>query len=80
MTAASVRRTVTVERPVQAVADYLSDFTTSARWDPYTVECDRLDDGTAVGARFENIQKIAGRRSHLLYRVSEFEPGVRIVL
>lgn len=74
-------RTVTVDRPVEKVAAYLSDFTTTAEWDPHTVSCRRLDSGPlAVGARFENVQHLAGRDSTLTYEVTTYEPGRRIVL
>lgn len=74
-------RTVAVPRPLPQVAAYLSDFTTAAEWDPHTVSCTRLDDGPlAVGARFENVQRLAGHDSTLVYTVTEYEPGERIVL
>jgi hypothetical protein len=70
MTATS--RTVIVDRPVDKVAAYLSDFSTSAEWDPHTVTCRRLDAGPlGVGARFENVQKVMGRESPLTYEVTD---------
>jgi carbon monoxide dehydrogenase subunit G len=77
----TISRTVTVDRPVDKVAAYLSDFSTSAEWDPHTVSCRRLNDGpVAVGARFENVQTLMGRQSALTYEVTHYEPGHRIVL
>ncbi|MCW2527255.1 MAG: Polyketide cyclase/dehydrase [Pseudonocardiales bacterium] len=77
----STSRDVTVDRPINAVAAYLCDFTTTAQWDPHTVSCRRLDDGPLqVGARYENVQRIAGRESTLTYTVTDYEPGKRIVL
>ena len=74
-------RTVTVARPVEIVAAYLSDFSTSADWDPHTVSCRRLDEGPLrVGARFENVQRLAGHESVLTYTVTEHDPGQRLVL
>jgi uncharacterized protein YndB with AHSA1/START domain len=76
-------RTVWTTTPVERVAAFLSDFTTTAEWDPHTVSCTRLNaeqhDGVGVGAEYENVQKIAGRTSTLHYRVVEYEPGRRIV-
>jgi carbon monoxide dehydrogenase subunit G len=72
---------VTTSQPVDKVADFLSDFTTTAEWDPHTTSCRRLDDGPVViGSRFENVQHIAGRDTTLTYEVTEYEPGHRIVL
>lgn len=74
-------RTVAVPRPLTRVAAYLEDFTSSAQWDPHTVSCRRLDEGpVAVGARFENVQRLAGHDTALVYTVTEYEPGRRIVL
>jgi carbon monoxide dehydrogenase subunit G len=77
----STSRTVTVARPLPVVAAYLSDFSRSAEWDPHTVSCRRLDDGPLeVGARFENVQRLAGRESTLNYVVTEYDPDNRLVL
>jgi hypothetical protein len=77
----TVSRTVTVDRELPVVAAFLSDFATSARWDPHTVSCRRLDDGPLrAGARFENVQRLAGRNSDLVYTVTEYQPERRIVL
>lgn len=74
-------RSVTVDREPAAVADYVLDFTTSAEWDPHTVSCRRLDAGPlAVGAEYENVQRLLGHDAPLRYRVVEFEPGHRLVL
>ena len=74
-------RTVTADQPIDKVAAFLSDFTTTAEWDPHTVSCTQLDDGpVGVGARYENVQHLAGRDSTLMYEVTEYEPGHRIVL
>ena len=74
-------RSVTVDRPIDRVAAFLSDFTTTAQWDPHTASCHRLDSGPLrLGARFENVQRLAGHDSTLVYEVTEYEPGRRIVL
>jgi uncharacterized protein YndB with AHSA1/START domain len=70
-----------VDQPIEKVAAFLSDFSTTAEWDPHTKSCTRLDEGPVrVGARFENVQHLAGRDSTLTYEVTEYEPGRRIVL
>lgn len=76
-----VERTVTVARPVDEVAKYLSDFRTTSQWDPHTASCEREDTGPlGVGSRFVNKQRIGPLRSSYTYEVSEFEPGRRITL
>ncbi len=77
----TTRRTISVNTPVNDVAAYLSDFSTTAEWDPHTVSCRQLDDGPiTVGTRFENVQRLAGRRSTLTYTVTDFDAGRRVVL
>jgi hypothetical protein len=45
----AVSRTVTIVSAIDRVAPYLSDFTTTAQWDPHTAECARLQDGPVRG-------------------------------
>ena len=55
--------------------EYLSDFSTSAEWDPGVVEAERLCDGAvAEGTRFHLVAKFLGRRTPLNYRIVEFQP------
>ena len=76
-----VERTVTVARPLNEVAKYLSDFRTTVQWDPHTASCERQDAGAlGVGSRFVNKQKIGPVRSSYTYEVSEYEPDRRITL
>jgi carbon monoxide dehydrogenase subunit G len=76
-----VERTVTVDRPVDEVAKYLSDFRTTEQWDPHTARCEREDTGPlGVGSRFVNTQRIGPLRSKYTYEITEFEPGRRVVL
>jgi len=54
---------------------YLSDFSTSAEWDPGVVEAERVGDGAAgEGAEFCLVAEFLGRRTALTYRVVESEP------
>ncbi len=77
----TVVRTVIVPTGAGKVAPYLSDFSTTAEWDPNTASCRRLDPGPlAVGSRFENVQRLAGHDSAFTYTVTQYEPGKRIVL
>jgi len=60
--------------PEEAFA-YLSDFSTSAEWDPGVVEADRV--GTAPvgeGTEFRLVAEFLGRKTRLTYRVVEYEP------
>jgi carbon monoxide dehydrogenase subunit G len=79
------RYTTTVEStwsPEDAFA-YLADFSNARRWDPATLESERVgDDGPlAVGARFRLVVAFLGRRVPLEYRIVELDPASgRVVL
>ncbi|ROO86200.1 polyketide cyclase/dehydrase/lipid transport protein [Actinocorallia herbida] len=72
-------RAIETSAPTEAVARYLTDFTTAEAWDPGTVSCRRLDEGPVrVGSRFENVSRFRGRETTLVYRLTELVPGVRV--
>jgi carbon monoxide dehydrogenase subunit G len=58
--------------PEQAFA-YLSDFSTSAEWDPGVVEAKRAG-AVGKGTEFRLVAKFLGRQTPLTYRVVEYEP------
>jgi len=60
--------------PEEAFA-YLSDFSTSAEWDPGVVEAERVGAGAAgEGTEFRLVAAFLGRKAPLTYRVVEYEP------
>ena len=71
-----VERTFTVSQPVEAVFDYLSDFTHTNEWDPGTVETTRTSGDGGVGTTYANTSEFMGRRTDLVYETLEHErPG-----
>lgn len=75
-----IARSVTVDRPVDVVAAYLSDFTTTTEWDPGTVLTTRESGDGGIGTEYQNRSRFLGRETVLRYVVTEFVPGERIVL
>jgi carbon monoxide dehydrogenase subunit G len=75
-----LQRTVVVDKPLDEVFAYLSDFTTTTEWDPGTVTTvlDRGDGG--IGTTYLNTSAFLGRKTQLTYVVQEFVPGKRIRL
>ncbi|MEP7055130.1 MAG: SRPBCC family protein [Actinomycetota bacterium] len=73
-------RTVTVDKPVDRVFDYLSDFTTTTEWDPGTVRTVRVAGNGAVGTKYLNTSTFAGRQTQLTYVLYELLPNQRIAL
>jgi uncharacterized protein YndB with AHSA1/START domain len=75
-----LQRTVVVDKPLEKVFAYLSDFTTTTEWDPGTVTTvlDRGDGG--IGTTYLNTSAFLGRTTQLTYVVRELVPGERIRL
>ena len=73
-------RTVTVDRPVERVFDFLSDFTTTTEWDPGTIRTTREVGEGGVGTRYRNVSQFMGRQTELTYVVEEVSPQRRLRL
>ena len=64
-----------------ATFDFVADFANSMHWDPGVATSERIGDGpVAVGARYKLGVRMRGKVVPMEYRVSEFEPGRRVVL
>lgn len=75
-----ITRTVTVDRPVGAVFDYVSDFTTTTEWDPGTTGTIRVAGDGGAGTTYRNTSRFLGRTTELTYVVLERAPRERISL
>lgn len=75
-----IRRTITVNKPIDTVFDYLADFTTTTEWDPGTVATSREHGDGGVGTIYRNTSRFLGRNTQLRYEVMALEPQRRIHL
>lgn len=75
-----LQKTVIVDKPMDAVFGYLSDFTTTTEWDPGTVVTVNEHGDGGVGTTYLNTSAFLGRKTQLTYTVREFIPGKRIRL
>ena len=75
-----LRRIVTVEKPLDKVFAYLSDFTTTTEWDPGTVTTVRTTGDGGFGTEYLNTSTFAGRETQLTYVVQDLVPNQRIAL
>jgi carbon monoxide dehydrogenase subunit G len=73
-----VERTFTVARPVDAVFDYLVDFTHTNEWDPGAVETRRTSGDGAVGTTYANTSQFMGRTTELTYETTIVERPTRV--
>ncbi len=75
-----VQKTVVVDKPLDAVFGYLSDFSTTTEWDPGTVVTVTHHGDGGVGTTYLNTSRFLGRETQLTYIVRDFIPGQRIQL
>ena len=75
-----LQKTVVVNKPLDAVFDYLSDFTSTTEWDPGTVVTVNHHGDGGVGTAYLNTSTFLGRKTQLTYIVREFVSGKRIRL
>jgi uncharacterized protein YndB with AHSA1/START domain len=73
-------RTVAVQKPLDRVFAYLSDFTTTTEWDPATVRTERISGDGGIGTEYRNVSRFLGREAELTYVVIELDPGHRFAL
>ncbi|WP_299056297.1 SRPBCC family protein [uncultured Nocardioides sp.] len=66
-----VERTVTVDKPIDRVWDYVTDFRSSEEWDPPTVRTDRTSGDGGVGTTYHNVSKFLGSEQEVTYEVVE---------
>ena len=69
-----LQKTVIVDKPLDAVFGYLSDFTTTTEWDPGTVVTVTQHGDGGVGTTYLNTSTFLGRTTQLTYVVREFVP------
>jgi hypothetical protein len=77
---ASVQRTIVVDKPIDMVFGYLSDFTTTTEWDPGTVSTAQQSGNGGVGTAYRNTSRFLGRTVELTYVVEEFVDEQRVRL
>jgi carbon monoxide dehydrogenase subunit G len=72
---ARYKATVDTQQTPDEVFAYLSDFSTSAEWDPGVLEAERLGDApVAEGSEFRLVADFLHRNTTLTYRIVEYDP------
>lgn len=67
--------------PLDVAFPFVADFANSERWDPGVRSSVRTDPGpVGVGATYKLEVRMGGRFAPMEYRVTELEPGRRVVL
>jgi uncharacterized protein YndB with AHSA1/START domain len=72
----TVTHSVTIDRPVEVVFDYLADNDNVTRWKKGLVEVRRTSEGPpGVGTTEVHVSEFLGRRSEVGHEITEYEPG-----
>jgi carbon monoxide dehydrogenase subunit G len=72
---AHYRAALETQRPREDVFAYLSDFSTTAEWDPGVLRAERLTSaGVDEGSEFRLVAQFLGRKTSLIYRIVEYDP------
>ncbi len=69
----TIERVVTVDKSVERVFAYLSDFETTTEWDPGTVSTVKVEGDGGPGTTYRNTSSFAGRETELEYVVQQRE-------
>ncbi len=70
-----------VDRPLEAVFDFVGDFANTKDWDPGVADARKVTDGPiGVGTRFAVDVLFNGRKLPMTYEVTEWDPPNRVVL
>ena len=72
----TITQSVTVNRPVEEVWDYISNFENTTRWSRGVLAARQTSGGPlGVGSTLQTVVKAFGRRRTADYLVTEYEPG-----
>jgi len=72
----TITQSVTVDRPVQEVWDFISNFENTTRWSRGVLEARQTSDGPlGIGSTLQTVVKVFGRRRTAHYLVTEYEPN-----
>lgn len=72
----TIAQSVTVNRPVEEVWDFISNFENTTRWSQGVLEARQTSDGPlGVGSTLQTVVRAFGRRRTADYLVTEYEPN-----
>ena len=76
-----LHETINTRLPIDKTFAFVADFANNAIWDPNSATSVRIDEGpVGVGARYALSVRQGGKFVPMEYRVTAWEPGLRVVL
>lgn len=77
----NVEYSVVINKPVEQVWNFLTDFQNTPKWDIGVLETRKTSEGPAgLGTTFQNIGPFLGRTSFREYKVTEYEPPKKVTV
>ncbi len=77
----TLREQIETSLPPDEAFAFVADFANAAEWDPGVATSSRVDGGRlSVGSRFRLGVRMGGRVVPMEYRITDLEPGLRVVL
>lgn len=74
-----VERTFTLNKPIDQVFAYFSDFTNTEGWDPGTVKTTRISGDGGLGTTYRNKSRFLRRTVELTYETIAYEEPTKVV-
>jgi carbon monoxide dehydrogenase subunit G len=72
----TIAQSVTVNRPVEEVWKFISDFANTTKWSRGVLEARQTSDGPlGIGSTLQTVVNAFGRRRTVSYLVTEYEPN-----
>jgi uncharacterized protein YndB with AHSA1/START domain len=76
-----VEHSVVIDKPVEQVWNFLTDFQNTPKWDIGVLETRQTSEGSAgLGTTFQNTGPFLGRNSVREYEVTEYEPDKKVTV
>lgn len=72
-----VERTFVVDRPIEEVFAFLSDFENTEHWDPGTISTRRTSGDGGLGTTYDNRSRFMGREVQVAYETVAYEEPTR---
>jgi uncharacterized membrane protein len=72
----AVEMSIQINRPVEEVFAFLSNFENNPRWQSTSVEAKKISDGpVGVGTTYQAVTSMLGRRINSEQEITEYEPN-----
>jgi uncharacterized membrane protein len=76
-----IEQRVVIDRPIEEVFSFMTDFANITRWETGILEAGQVTPGPlGLGARGHDVRKFMGKRAETVYEVTEYAPPGRFAV